>query len=859
MSQEMYDIFARLNQVQASIKPEPKILKESADPAIAPSQNRVDEKYMGWKKTVAENKKGSKPDFLDLDKDGDKKEPMKKAAKEKKLQEAMCRECGMGESKCSCDKEMVEEAEKWIQKAIKKPGALHKQLGVPQDEKIPAAKLNKAAKAGGKLGQRARLAKTLKSFNEGDDMVDEMFFYDLPDTKKDRGPRDHGHDELERRSKLGKNPLVKHGKEYKDKGDNYKIAGPKGRLPEGEIEESGLMASIGRKKHGDKYMRDAALLMRNGGTQEELGRLRDKESKAYKKKKMDEADFDEGNLFGKTVADAKRDGIQKGEKISVGGKEYPLKEKLSPGEMKAFAALAEPKDKVTYADKIAGAKKRRPKMHEAEIEEESSSKGTAFDPDTAKKHSKDSKTTPSGRHDISKSKAGGTVYSKRFKDEEDEEETSKSSEKKTPGRRKKHTDDKPRQERVTAKSRKKDRTAHGQSGFKADKKKHVDEMGYGSLNYEDHMMGSDHGEYDQEGGMAKDQLHTIVKAAKELHGILGDEQNLPEWVQSKITKALDYINASRDYMDQEESDMDHEMIGEKAVSQQQQKFMGMVHSMQKGGQVKGASPELKKVARTMKKSDAEDFAATKHKGLPKRVKAGKPVGEDGGPGGIEAEKPYRDEKSGKMVQPPRGATNPPQDPVSPAKKPAKAPVSKRADADTTNDEQVAETDKNPTDTASKKSKGGGGMTFGKGIYDSMNRDLESMIAENMDINVSANSEGNKTLSVNARDEDAEALARLLMMAGIGGHSDGYDKVCPSCGSPECQCDMVDEAVSDNEPDYPENMAQGQDTDFMTQTIAGGLNRRKPDITTLPATMVRPMDESVESDLWQKLRTLKANQ
>jgi hypothetical protein len=53
-------------------------------------------------------------------------------------------------------------AEKWIQKAIKKPGALHKELGVPEGKKIPAKKLAKAAKAPGKLGQRARLAETLK-------------------------------------------------------------------------------------------------------------------------------------------------------------------------------------------------------------------------------------------------------------------------------------------------------------------------------------------------------------------------------------------------------------------------------------------------------------------------------------------------------------------------------------------------------------------------------------------------------------------------------------------------------------------------------------------------------------------------
>jgi hypothetical protein len=52
-------------------------------------------------------------------------------------------------------------AEKWIQKAVKHPGALHKDLGVPAGKKIPAAKLNAAAKKSGVTGQRARLAKTL--------------------------------------------------------------------------------------------------------------------------------------------------------------------------------------------------------------------------------------------------------------------------------------------------------------------------------------------------------------------------------------------------------------------------------------------------------------------------------------------------------------------------------------------------------------------------------------------------------------------------------------------------------------------------------------------------------------------------
>ena len=51
---------------------------------------------------------------------------------------------------------------KWIQKAVKKPVALRKSLGIKKGKKIPAKTLARAAKAGGKLGQRARLAQTFK-------------------------------------------------------------------------------------------------------------------------------------------------------------------------------------------------------------------------------------------------------------------------------------------------------------------------------------------------------------------------------------------------------------------------------------------------------------------------------------------------------------------------------------------------------------------------------------------------------------------------------------------------------------------------------------------------------------------------
>jgi len=50
----------------------------------------------------------------------------------------------------------------WIKDAIKKPGALREALHVKGDKPIPAKKLAAAAKKPGKMGQRARLAETLK-------------------------------------------------------------------------------------------------------------------------------------------------------------------------------------------------------------------------------------------------------------------------------------------------------------------------------------------------------------------------------------------------------------------------------------------------------------------------------------------------------------------------------------------------------------------------------------------------------------------------------------------------------------------------------------------------------------------------
>ena len=58
----------------------------------------------------------------------------------------------------------------------------------------------------------------------------------------------------------------------------------------------------------------------------------------------------------------------------------------------------------------------------------------------------------------------------------------------------------------------------------------------------------DKAEYDQEGRMAKNHLSTMIDAVKDLEKIIQDNENLPEWVQDKITMATDYIDTVRDYM-----------------------------------------------------------------------------------------------------------------------------------------------------------------------------------------------------------------------------------------------------------------------------------------------------------------------
>jgi len=583
------------------------------------------------------------------------------------------------------------------------------------------------------------------------------------------------------------------GKSYGSKAAGERVAGAvlnKLRAKESaEVDESALQAYIGDKKYGKAGMDALRKAGRDGASKDKMSQIRNRYNK------MDEADMEEGNEFSGELVKARAQGAKE---FNVDGKSYPVKEAGTPmtPKQKSFAKLAPPANKITFADKIAGAKKEVDEMLgdvAAEAiksaigkKKESRSKGTAFDPEVAKgMFSREKDKTRTG-HDVK-----DTGYSKRYTkqlSDEPEADNEKSDAPKTKGR---------------PKGSKRAIGAKGPTGRSK-------LMNKGSIKETD-------AEYDQEGDMAKDQLHTLAKAAKELGAMLGDDQNLPEWVQSKITKALDYINAVNDYMDQERHDSDSEPVAEKAVSKKQQRFMGMVHAAQKGE--KPASKEVGKVAKTMGKKDAKDFATTKHKGLPEKAKAKKTEGAK--PDFLDVDKDGDKKESMK-----------------------KAAGEKK-------EKKVEETS---TESTSSK----GGYNFGGSIYESLDRKFRQALTEGMNVtvNMSAGEEGEprKSITVTADGPEADQLAQLLKMAGMNAQE---QESCDTCGNTPCGCESLDE----NSPDWPTNT----ETSDNALQYSGGLNGPKSTgQTTIPvvASQLRrqvSMEEGAKLernllDLYQEFKT-----
>ena len=404
-----------------------------------------------------------------------------------------------------------------------------------------------------------------------------------------------------------------------------------------------------------------------------------------------------------------------------GAKEPRYMEAMSPAKQKSFAALAPPKDKITFADKIAGAKKEVDEMlGDVAAEAMKSALGKGKQP--VRGMGEATKEIPGGRRHTSE--PGG--YGRK-----DDEDAPKVQTQRGRGRPKNRADSE------TGQVMKPDFSAFGVTGKDIKLPKH--------------------------------------KGAVTKHKMVGEGDDAEVDAAIKMLKKAGYTVSK-----------DEEPVNEKATSKKQQKFMGMVHAAQKGE--KPASGAVAKVAKEMPKKAAKDFAATKHKGLPEKTE--------------ESDSPADNNKK----------------------------VSKRSAKPEEKVEETTTSGSVATAPAEGGKKSKGGFNFGGGIYDSMNRDLENMISESMSrldesmsINMSMNSDAQdgqgKSLTVTATGDDADKLAQMLKMAGMGSdhnHDQAYSQ------APH----MVDE----NKPDWPTNTETSNDA----LQYSGGLNKPKSTgQTTIP--------------------------
>ena len=176
-------------------------------------------------------------------------------------------------------------------------------------------------------------------------------------------------------------------------------------------------------------------------------------------------------------------------------------------------------------------------------------------------------------------------------------------------------------------------------------------------------------------------------------------------------------------------------------------------------------------------------------------------------------------------------------------------VTKDIEYDDKKDRKEKKADKEEkVDETTDAPKAGKGMQFGKGVYESINREIETLVESmNVSVNMSTdeNGEPHKSITVSAEGDEADVLAQLLKAAGIG-HQGGAES-CSTCGSTPCGCDQQ---VDENSPDWPTN-TETLAADPNLRTYSGGLNGPKSTgQTTVPvvAGQLRrqsTMEENVE--------------
>ena len=116
-------------------------------------------------------------------------------------------------------------------------------------------------------------------------------------------------------------------------------------------------------------------------------------------------------------------------------------------------------------------------------------------------------------------------------------------------------------------------------------------------------------EYDYEGDMARGQLQSIINNAQKVHDMLEDNDNLPEWVQSKITLSEDYISTVANYM---MSELDEEIVQEGRPSQQHP-LEGHPYHKKTNAELEYISKDARAAGEAMKSHGTESGRAAENK------------------------------------------------------------------------------------------------------------------------------------------------------------------------------------------------------------------------------------------------------
>ena len=500
---------------------------------------------------------------------------------------------------------------------------------------------------------------------------------------------------------------------------------------------------------------------------------------------MEEGDMEEGNAFSKAVVDAKRDGIQKGEKIRVGGKELPLKEL-------DLRLLKGAQGSMTGANSDSESERNKHKKYGYRSDRDDTGNDDDYDEHGNLKNKKKAAASDSPK------KKGRPAKEKR-------------------------------PERVTAKSYKYKR------GRPTKTKEDLDSDGVmmtrPSNMSSESVSPAEQGEYNDEAGMTKDSLHTIVRHAKELENALRGNENMPEWVQEKIGQIKGMMSSVTDYIiSTHEREAEQHMgregitiepVAEKSVSQAQARMMaGAAHNPKFAKKVGVAT----KVAKEFNKADTgKDISK-----LPKKVKKT----DEANDGNLANNaKPYDKVTQGDVVAGRLGKDE----------QGGKAKKAKEEKVDeTTVSGSVA-----PAQNAAPK--GAKGMQFGKGVYESFSNSVEKMITESISIESKMQECGDGNMEPGITiTADGEEAAQLMMLLKLAGLESQIPSACPTCGASPCGCDQM---VDENAPDWPTN-TDTLAADPNLRTYSGGLNGPKStgqSTTPVLASQLRrqaSMEESV---------------